>query len=343
MHDFSLSSKFIAPWALASEKIPIHLMWTNSIIFEKIEIITPPDLEINDYFNVDDVVFHYDRAVITKLKTPNYFGFIVSTKGKISDIHISRDIQVNFINKEKIIFSEVFQANIFRPILKVIEVPSEFTLSDDVSKNNLDITIEVSGFGRVQVRNDVSTGGHFRTQLEPLYNEILRRIITTFDSDVEISVGDDIKINPKFVQEKAEEFAGWIKEGRLPVEFDNADLDGFKTWIYDETNYQKVIEVISKHLEEILINSLIYYLERNPEDNITMVQGKPTILIDEFTHLIKIRLRYRDSMLNEYDPLLIEIKMNDIRKEKNDQIELPINIKWKLNIVNPIEYCGLVR
>lgn len=342
MSKFTLSSKYIAPWALATEDLPIHLMWNNSLEFDKIELVVPSDIDIKDFFNVDVYTSVDNRIEILKLKTPSYFGFLVSTKNKITDIHIKRNIQTNFYMNNDIVLSEIFEANIFRPVLKLLKPPNEFTLSNDASKNHIDINVEVTGFGRIQVKSDVSSGGKFRARLEPLYQQLLGQIITAFDSDFESSEDEEIKINPDFIQDRADEFINWVKEGRLPIAYNEKDLFAFKIWLYDTKNYDKVIEILSKHMNALLVNSLVHFLDRSPEDNITLLRGEPSVLIDKFIHTITVRLTYQDSMDNEYDPLLAEIKINDIRREKV-QINIPINFKWKINVINPMDYCKLVE
>lgn len=342
MSEFTLSSKYIAPWALATEGLPIHLMWNESLKYDKIEIVLPSEIMIKDFFNVDVYNSKDNRIEILKLKSANYFGFLVSTVNKIFDVHIQRNIHVNFYQNDEIIFSETFEANIFRPVLKLLEPPKEFILSEDKGKNQIDINLELSGFGHIQVKADVSSGGKFRTKLEPLYQVLLEQIITTFDSDLESDVDEKITINPEFIEDKADEFIKWVKEGRLPIAFNEKDLLAFKSWLYDEKNYDKVIKILSKHMNALLVNSLVHYLERNPEDNITMLRGEPSVLIDELIHTITVRLTYKDSMDNEYDPVLAEIKISDIRKEKV-QINIPINFDWTINIINPMDYCESVE
>ena len=44
-------------------------------------------------------------------------------------------------------------------------------------------------------------------------------------------------------------------------------------------------------------------------------------------------------MLNQYEPISFTIKVEDLRENKTRLIEVPINTKWIIVIINPFEEC----
>jgi hypothetical protein len=189
----------------------------------------------------------------------------------------------------------------------------------------------------IQLRNEVSVGGEFVERAEPLYHEIIRRMISTFRSN-EVKVEEKgIKISPTYIQNKAKEYIEKIEKGIFPLEIEKEDLEELRKWIMDEKNRTKLMELISKQIEALLVDSLLFYFEQYPADNVRMPQGKPMIFIESATQKVSIRFRYRDSMLNEYEPIEITIDIDDKREPPRKSLELPINIQWKIEPINPLE------
>ena len=105
----------------------------------------------------------------------------------------------------------------------------------------------------------------------------------------------------------------------------------------DEKNRENVMELISRHIETLLVDSLLFYFEQYPADSVEMPQGQPVMFIESATRRVKVRFRYRDAMLNEYEPIEISMDIDDKRKPPRKSLELPLNIKWIIEVINPLE------
>jgi len=335
-----LISQYIAPWALPKEAIPLHLMWEKSILYDSIRISIPPEIVLKEFFNVDDYIQKDNLYIIKKLKTSNFFGLTVASKDIIKEQHVSRKISITLIRDNTEIFSKDFIANIYRPYVSFVESPESITITEETRpKELLPITLKLAGFGQIQVKNEVSTGGEFIERAEPLYREIIRRMISSFRQDEVKEEDKGIKVNPIFLQNKAKEYIERIERRDFPLDIETKDLEDFRNWVIDENNREKVMELISRNIERRLIDSLLFYFERYPMDNVQMPQGKPVIFIERATQEVRIRFRYRDAMLNEYEPFEIAININDKRNDKTRPLEIPINIKWIFEMINPLEVC----
>jgi hypothetical protein len=228
----------------------------------------------------------------------------------------------------------LFIANIYRPELSVAEKPDIVVLEDNSNPRDLvNLSLRISGFGRIEVMTEINIRGRFEPNLEPLYRETTRRIVSSLKSkEVHVNKKENIRINPTYLQETTKDFIDRIRKGELSLDLEREDIEDFKTWISNEANYAKISALVSEQLESILIDSLLYYFDRYPTDGVELFGGKPAIILQSAIQNLNIRFRYRDSLHNEYEPLQVDIPVQDSRSNK----KVPINIKWIQEQSNPI-------
>lgn len=333
-------SEYVAPWALPKENVPLHLMWEPTVSYDIIRIKLPPDLALKEFFNVANYTQENSMYLISQLKTSNFFGLTVASKRDFEAQHIKEIINITLIKDGKEIFSKDYAVNIFRPYLSLVESPTVITLTDDVQKKEpFWITLKLSGFGNVQIRTEISGGGEFIERAEPLYREIVRKLVSSFRLGELENKRKGIEINPLFIQNKVREYIERIERKDFPLDVGEEDLEAFQDWVKIESNRDRIMELISRHLESLLVDSLVYYFDRYPTDSIQMPQGKPVMFVEKATQRIGIRFRYRDAMFNEYEPIEIAIDVEDKRKDKTVQLGIPINIKWVIERIDPLGEC----
>ena len=340
-----LISEYVAPWALPKEDVPIHLVWEKEFSYDVIRVKLPTDLIVREFFNVE----HYSETsnqngsvyLITKLRTINFFGLTVATRDNFEEPQIKRIINVTFVKDEKEIFSRSYEVNVFRPYVSIIENPQIITITDDYvqKREPFWITMKLFGFGNVQIRNEISSGGEFIESAEPLYSAIIRKVVSSLNLDTPGKARKGIEIDPLYLQRKVKEYVQRIEQNEFPLDVDKKDIESLQNWIRDSSNKEKIIELISKHVETLIVDSLLFYFERYPSDSIQMPQGKPVMFIEKATQKIAIRFLYRDAMLNEYKPIEIRIDVNDRRTNKNIPLKIPINIRWIIEKINPLGAC----
>jgi len=218
MEPIRILSEYIAPWALPQEELPIHLVWDSPFPCDLIRIDLPPDIVIKEYFNVEDYTKQNSSIEIKRLKTPNFFGFVIASEKVYEEQHTKKQIIVQFISGKKQVFSRIFTANIYRPRLSLVESPEMVTITETSKLQDLvNITFKISGFGRMQIRTEVSTGGEFVERAEPLYQEMVRRMTSTFKlGEVAEDKERGIKIDPLYLQRKAQEYIERIEKGQFP-------------------------------------------------------------------------------------------------------------------------------
>lgn len=339
MSEINILSEYIAPWALPREDIPIHLVWEASFNFDNIQIDLPEDMIIKEFFNVDIHETKGQTINIQSLKSENYFGFVASSKDIFEEHHVTRDIHVKFTKNDEIIFKKTFRANIFRPYVTIQTPPTEITITDTTRFSDLlHIKLKLTGFGKISLHNEVSTGGEFKTKPDHLFQEILRNMLTTFNGENLDFNNKGIEINPEYIERQTVEYIEKIKMDLLPLS-DEELISGFREWVAEESNRAELMNIISKSLEGLLVQSILFHLERYPEDNVSMPEGKPFINLEEITELIRLKFSYKDAIENEYKPIHINIKIINKTTKPLREHSIPVNINWELERLNPLEVC----
>lgn len=339
MSEINVLSEYIAPWALPKEDIPIHLVWESAFNFDTIQIDLPEDMILKEFFNVNSCDTKGQTINIQSLKSGNYFGFVTSTKNIFEEYHVTRDIHVKFIKKDEVIFTKIFRANIFRPYVTVQTPPTEITITDTSRFNDLlHINLKLTGFGKITLHSEVITGGEFQTKNAPLFQEILINVLTTFHEGGLEFEDKGIKINPEYIESQTEKYIEKIKMDGLPSAFEEALITEFRDWVGDESNRSELMNIVSKSLEGLLVQSILFHLERYPETNVRMPEGRPSITMEKVTEQIRMNFRYEDAIGNEYEQIPINITVINKTTKPLREHKIPVNIIWEIERLDPWRY-----
>lgn len=334
-------SEYIAPWALPKENVPVHIVWASETIFDFITVEVPPEIEFQDFYNVDSFQIKKNTLYINKLKTNNYFGFVVSSKNIINNKHEHYPIDIKVYNLNEVIYKKIFIINLYRPFLNIVGKSNSITLVDDMKNMFIEIELELSGFGHIQILTDIEIGGKFFERSDTIYREIIRRVITQFPNEFTDKSKKKILISPIYLERKTKEIIDNIYKRNIPLDVDEKTISDFYNWLENDINKSKISEIITRHIENLLIDSILFYLDKNPVVDVQMPQGIPSLYIEKATEEVRIRFRYKDSLMNEYDPILLTINVKDNRQDKKQPIEIPFKLKWNFKKINPNE-CEMI-
>jgi hypothetical protein len=332
-------SEYIAPWALSKEEIPVHLVWASDTVFDSIQVLLPPETSLKQLYNVKSFSRSKSEITIQKLHSSNFFGFTLTSKKLIKNLYEKKDIYVNFHKDGKIIKSKHFEANVYRPQLSLAEKPQKIVLTDQSKIGELiNLALRISGFGSIEVQTEVSLGGEFQSLIEPKYQEMARRYAAIFRredfSDVKQPsdklksklrskmLSDSVKIS-KLIRTMVDE----IKKGNFAF-FPKEDIESFKNWAKKRNNAKKISQFLSENIESLILESLLYYFNKYPTEGVALSGGNPSVTVKNAVNNLMIRFRYKDSMLTEYKPVSTQIEIEDLRTNKENELKIPINIKW---------------
>jgi hypothetical protein len=192
----------------------------------------------------------------------------------------------------------------------------------------------------MEIATEVSFGGKFEPNIEPLFQELARRIASMArkgiptSTDKASSKEKRIRVNPLYIRKLTRILIDQIKNGELTM-LDLSDVEDFSKWMEKKENKERIRRVLAEHLENIIIESILYYFNKYPTESVALYGGNPSVIIKNAVQELVIRFKYRDAMLNEYEPMLVEIPVQDIREDKNKELKIPINMKWVHKQVNP--------
>jgi hypothetical protein len=332
-------SYYIAPWALPREEVPIHLVWEKQIDFDFIRIDLPAGIQVKEFYNVHIFKDHDNSVIIKKLKTSGFFGFVIALEELFDSLHLAKDITLAFVKSDRNLYSKTLRANFYRPKLELIDSPKSITLIDNADlKQILKMTLKLVGFGRINITTDINIGGGFHTRGEALYRELVGRLLSAFKNlEFDDTEERGISIDPNWLEKEAKKYVRKLKHGEVPDEFSEHDLEEFREWINNPENSEAVLEALSRQMENILIDSLLFYFDRFPTDGVEFRQGTPAMCIESATENVQIRFRYSDSLQNEYEPIQMAVRIFDQRTSNRDETEIPINIRWIKETMRPIK------
>lgn len=316
---------YVAPWALTGEELPIHIIINQQFKFDKIEIDIPSDLSLCEFHNVRRHSVHENRVIIEELHSRNYFGFVVAHNTLFDEITCEQKIIVRFMRKRKTIQELPILTKFFRP-----QISSE-TMTDSVVITNesdfanlLNLKIKVTGFGRIKIVLEVKADYDMKVVMESLFRNLIKQAVAKYSEQEEILPESEMFSDPNRILRAADNafhYAG------MPDELREKNLKDFQEFLTNTKNSGKILEDISKALETLLFEMLLFQFDKYPVEGVELRYGKPSLFASKFGKAMIIRIRYWDSMNNEYAPLEIPFKIDDQRTKK-DPAEIPINIDW---------------
>ncbi len=283
-----------------------------------------------------------NRVIKSSLpNTPTYFGFLVSSTGIYDELKVAKKISIEFLHEKKIMESLNLYARIFRPSLEVTKEIDRIELTDEVEKCKLPIHLKYVGFGDIRLSISAEIGGKIVSHGESIIYELIRRLWLTENSSNEKIIIEDgmkreISVDASDIRKISENLEKKIDSGDVSgvlEMLDEKDIENFKDWLSNVKNREKFSEVVYSRIEDILLDLLSDLLDRHPTGNVklanaqTKIRAKIKIPIE----VIKIFLKYTDTIENEYPLIEIPIKVEDKRNGKyNTIIEIPITIeKWE--------------
>lgn len=343
MTEASLSKprcEYIAPWALANEAFPLHLIWKKGEIkYDKIFIDLPEGFKISDTFNILTYHIAPDGVTLTKLITDGYLGLsIISTKTFKESLH-TEALNLKFIEDMKVVDTVVFEAGIIRPFLTLEKCPDSITLKDRVDSTSLiNLHVRHEGLGKAKITIKVSTKGESTTNTESLFAEVVRRILerhSAIDSSSEDApLEGDIEVDHEAVANYAIDFAKRIRNGELPTDMDIKNLDEVRKALDDPAHSEHIGKILRSEIERLWISSVLYYLNRHPALDIELARGSTRTIFKSEMKNIAISMLYSDSVGNKYEPLKVNIAIHDQRTKKDKALDVPINFTWT---IKPLE------
>jgi len=338
--------RYIAPWALPNEDIPLHLIWDNDFEFSNVKIVLPEDITLKEVINVENYEIKKNSILIPKkeikcVNYPNFFGLVLNYTSFIEDLLLFRDVKISFIKNDDILrFETVLTAKILRPKIINKSKIEPIILEDSTTKIIVPLDLQCVGFGYIDLK------------LKALINKVQISI----EKNIIEKIRENLEKNYKII-ENSEEFNKIQKDddGRIYVNKESVDsffnvLDSYAKLIKtkkDPEKKEKIGKKITEFFTENNVESrfvLDFFHElftqikiRNKFENVLMRDSNleiPHEHFNEFVESIVIFVEYKDPMENEYNDVEIPLSIIDIRSQ-HQNTNICFNIKIE-NIENDI-------
>ena len=328
----------IPPWALPKEEITLYVKLEKGIEFSKIIIALPKCLEIKDFINV---IKHYEKDNLivildigkSTLSKKDYFGITIASIEPFKDLAVKSKISIQLVETNGTETEIETFARIFRPLLEIEKIPEQISLND-TEESTLPIHLRFKGFGDISIRIEGNIGGSLvseggKSVIDRLFHGFLREGI--FDKEFgEINekgiVIDKTKLVRAFDELKTKlKDSKYIKELEQDKEITREAIEWLKS--FEETEQEKVMNVLYDTMEGYLIKKLTDIFERNVSRHLQIDSGT-NIIADIKAKLTDLRLKifYKDLAGNIYPPIQSTVKILD-KREKDTELRVLIPIE----------------
>ena len=323
---------FIGPWVLPNEEIPIHITWNKDFDFDQILVEFPSDLSYVELINAVYSEISNTNIIIMKNNIkhlghgthPNFIGIIFIYR-EINYEGLKRfyDIDFKFLNKIGEIVEEIkLTAKIFRPKLRnITEIPPT-KLIDNKNDYSVEINLIYEGFGFVAIKLEPEIN---KSKI-PFDKSIFENVIENFEKKYIPYLENVNSTDDK-------------NDSTLEIDVEKYDIfmQLLKKFNEDKTTREKDIGKLlkEKRIQDLLItdfyNELITELRlRYKYENVVVKNSNISIPREKFRDIIhnsKLRIYYKDLNDNSYDPVEIDLDLQDHRSN----IEKPM-INFKIQI-----------
>ena len=337
--NMEIISKYIAPWAIANEEFPLHLIWKPNTCFDSIEICISPELVVNEVLNVQNWEIANSKVHIKskELLSPDYFGLILRAPNIFLELRKKLPIKIIFYNENVELDCKVLTANIVRPKIGVVNPVKQVTITEDTDLTKLfNFQVVHKGLGKVKVDLTAKAQGNIISQSDSLYFEVLEEIVRDLEHgelEEDGSTGEDISkmeisLDPIELQETTRHILERIEKGNFPNTVRKKMFQQLAEDLKDDGFRDRLIRVIYSKIQRMFLSYILYYFDRNPHEDVDLPVGKIKVNLDTSITAINLEISYTDSYNNQYETIRTNVDINDERVNKKFT-QIPINIDWK--------------
>lgn len=333
----NIISEYVAPWALAKEKVPIHFVWEEEPSLKKIIITIPDDFLVDELLNAKDCVQKGSKIMIPIecLETPNYFGITVCSKNIYDQPMILREIKVQFFSADKTLIERTLNAKIVRPFIEIVKAPKKVIVTDKTDiKKLFNLSITHSGFGSAEITLKALSHNRTISKVDSLYYEILRELIEDGMEALKTgyekadSYSDDISINEEEIHKIASDLIIKLEKHEIPPDMKDEVLQDIEELLKDDKSKEKLLQTIYSKVRRLVVASVLHFLDKYPHEDIELSFGNIKTTFQTDIKQLIMHLNYNDSMGNKYQQLEKMIEVEDNRTNKKKVFDVPINIEW---------------
>lgn len=351
--DFSLSDFFVAPWGLANEKRPIHLLWEGKV--ESVSIRIPDPMELEEVNNLDGSIekAEYSNKEFSEihissedLSSQGYLAGELIVPKVFDDSMVGQEIKVFFDLLGDKTVEKARHTFTIRPKIELVDAPDQVVLDSSNQKAVIDIDMRYVGFGMAEVEIEVQGDGEVISEAEDLLVKVAENFYESGITEKESLKTEDLpkgwkdkpeyEISKENLQIIAEDMRKVLLEGKEV--FDDFDVDEMlqiaKALEEGDTDKEWDISSMYEFLELALVNSILDIVDRHPTEGVRVENPNREFETDENTTEISVIYRLSDRENNDYQSVRHDVNIID-RRETNDMVGIEINTNWESHQIDP--------
>ena len=357
--NFEIEDSFVAPWGLANEERPMHLLWEGDI--EEVEIRFAEPVELVEGYNVSEelrayesIEQHKDGSDIRVLSipseaftTPGYFSAKFTVPEIFESAIVAQVVHVIFYLPDN--STEDWEEYTFtiRPQIEIGKRPEKIVLYEDENEENLeniDITMHYIGFGMAQIDTEAYTEGELISKGESIYHDIAEAMKESglYGKETElqpIPEGWKKEANVGIPQQEMEKFVDEFRESlradSMSDILDEEDVEELLAFL-EAGEEERDMSMIYQHFEFMLLNSIIDVVDRHPTENVQLRKPQTTVQIESRMRGFVVQYHLSDNQGNEYESKEVPIEIED-KRDNGGMVEMEINTEWEQHQINPQE------
>lgn len=354
--DFELVDAFVAPWGLAHEERPMHLLWNGSI--DGVEVTFPEPVELLEAFNLEGDLSDYVESVNNEegdlqrvnidsddLDTPGYLSIKFKIPTIFDDAMVGQVIGVKFHRPDSELFEVEGYTFTIRPQIELVEEPETVVITEDEELDRINVQMRYLGFGLAQVDIEARGEGELISKGESLYHDIAEALIASGFHKLE---SDDLEPIPEewkddtgveIPQSTLENIVQGVRDsltdGSAFDEFEEEELHQLAD-VLEEGDDERDFKPVYEHVELMLLNSILDVVERHPTENVQLQNPHTSVQIQSKLRGFTVVYRLSDNHGNVYDPTKVQIEVQDNRDD-GGVVETEINTEWEHHQLDPHE------
>ncbi|WP_152424765.1 hypothetical protein [Natronococcus jeotgali] len=350
---FSLEEFFVAPWGLANEERPVHLLWDGDI--ERLELRIADPVELVEGYNIQGDISDFVKDLpgeegycllrISKsdFLVPGYFN----TKFRIPEIFenamTGQPIQAEFLLENGEVIQYSSQTFTIRPQLELLDSPKEIELTEGDESVTLPVHMQYIGFGMAEVEMDMEGEGDLISKGESIHHDILRAMaesgILTKESEELGPIPEEwkqkhgVEIPDEELRDIGNEVRELAREDKLRDEFDEATLERIVDALEEGEEHEAEIY---DHIEVMLLDSILNAVDRHPAENVRMANPNAHLEIESRVREFVLSYDLKDKIGNEYKSIEVPINIDDKRPD-GGILEVEVETEWDNHELDPDE------
>lgn len=347
---FLLEDSFVAPWGLAKEERPLHLLWEGDIDELRLGFAQPVEIlgfhntkKSHDEYRVRDENGMSVYEISTdELYSSGYFSAEFRIPEIFDEVMVGQIVAAEFCTDGEIVEDWRDYTCTIRPKLEIKDFEESVTLTENGTEESVNIQVQYIGFGLAEVEVTAEAEGEIISEGESIYHDLLNALLQSGIHKKEREEWDTIDENEEYEFEQGDGFQNFVEEFRDMLTSENVFEE------YDQGELNKLAEVLEEdeevrdtskfyeRLQFLLMNSILDVVNRHPTENVQLASPQTKVKLENQITQFTVKYHLSDPQGNQYETTSVGINIDD-QSDNLENLEMEINTEWEHVQLDPDE------